>query len=1111
MTTSILRRRISHLCVAVLMATALVIVADSVASPPLVRANGSTTVEPLYDVYVDRPHLGSVSSSAMVFTGRESWTDVTVSARVPAVPLFAVGTDAKVPAVSSIVVTGLSGTTGIRAALDGVNEQGNGCFGSTHVERAAITGFYWDTTTSAWVEHGVTAPPAVGENRPNCGGSPPDYLIVTKSAGVAFDKVMFVVDLHCGSSDCTTRNGNPTGGTSMIIEVEGSGDGVFNSGKLNPSTPARGDEAYEVVLGTEGIRHYPYGPTVNGIAPTVGAFLGTTLSATGLSTTSAQPVLGTVTTSAAHGLSPGDLVGRLPGCAESMSVFATTSATSFVVDFADCLDISDQTVDFVKLGPVVGLESVSACSGSSDAGPCLATVSAGWGLRLVDSGFGSLDLRPHKTLVTSSAQPLVVVSGDRVEFALRIPNGPFRAYDLGPTMSAGMSIAASSSFIDSYTYTEGAAYSTVTLAMEARETTKVFTYGENESWEGEEQRFTGPGQPASIFFQDDCTGNISVDSGNVFIDSDQDRRFDQNESTTSCENQSGAFDIQQVMLTADEGEGGRAWIRADGHTFTTNSAVTVCCVYGAFDGHQKIVAIGKPTTGAAGDWFAFNTTNSAYNDITSPEPELRFGQVVAGNKLRVAVTSVSMSLQLSRLEFPDLDAAIAGSFLSTNAQAFAFGDQMFAENNPAFDFGLAGPSERADGTSRATDGFFRACVPGDYVDEIWGLSVANAATRINGSQASSAANRNGGLVATQVSCGAASGVLVSLNQFGYSAPYFAIKPAPEDDDTLTPPSGGGGSSTPGGALPGVPRSLAGPDRVATALAIVEEDFAPVTPTSAQSTDLSAQSTRTAGAAVIVSSTSFADSLTAGPLAMAKNAPLFLTGGSSLDSRVASALTRFVPKNKIVYVVGGESAVSSSVSNSIQALGYTVVRLAGPDRYATSVAVARDGIGATATLVAATGLDFPDGLAAGVVAARLGGAIVLTRGSQVPPVVQSFVNSSAATTLIAVGGPASTAFPNATRKLQGSDRYSTAAAVAAAYPPTGSLVGAASGEVFADGLASIPYLARRNSVLLLVRQTTVPSATNNFLINRPSVKTVQVFGGSSTVSEVTRQVLSNIVS
>ena len=159
MSTSTWRLRMAQLCVGLLLVTSLVVSTYAVAPPTVTRANGSppAPTEPLYDVYVNTPHVGSVSSSAMAFTGRGSWTDVTVSAGVLAVPLFAVGTDAKVPALSSIVVTGLGGASvsAIRAALDGVSSLGDGCRGGTVAEKAAIRGYYWDG--DSWEAQGATA------------------------------------------------------------------------------------------------------------------------------------------------------------------------------------------------------------------------------------------------------------------------------------------------------------------------------------------------------------------------------------------------------------------------------------------------------------------------------------------------------------------------------------------------------------------------------------------------------------------------------------------------------------------------------------------------------------------------------------------------------------------------------------------------------------------------------------------------------------------------------------------------------------------------------------------------------------------------------------------
>ena len=45
------------------------------------------------------------------------------------------------------------------------------------------------------------------------------------------------------------------------------------------------------------------------------------------------------------------------------------------------------------------------------------------------------------------------------------------------------------------------------------------------------------------------------------------------------------------------------------------------------------------------------------------------------------------------------------------------------------------------------------------------------------------------------------------------------------------------------------------------------------------------------------------------------------------------------KGRIVYVLGGSAAISPAIARSIAADGYQVVRLAGPNRFATAVAIA----------------------------------------------------------------------------------------------------------------------------------------------------------------------------
>jgi putative cell wall-binding protein len=337
---------------------------------------------------------------------------------------------------------------------------------------------------------------------------------------------------------------------------------------------------------------------------------------------------------------------------------------------------------------------------------------------------------------------------------------------------------------------------------------------------------------------------------------------------------------------------------------------------------------------------------------------------------------------------------------------------------------------------------------------------------------------------------------------------FASALNPGGETPNTGGGGGGSTTTPGAALPGVPLSLAGADRVATSIAVAEADF------EAAGTGVATRSTKlVARAAVLASSTSFPDALTAGPLAFDKVAPLLLNGRDSLDSRVSNALTKLVPRTAPVYLVGGEAAIGASVESAIEALGYTVTRLAGVDRYETSVIVARDGLDSPKTVFVATGLAFPDALAAGAVAARRGGAILLSRGEELSASVETYLLSTAGIVTHAVGGPAVRALVAAkiaSTAHQGSDRYATAARLASAFAPTGGIVGAASGDTFPDGLVAAPYLARRNGVLLLVRSSSVPTATASYLQGASGVNTVQVFGGLSVVGDATRRGLSDLL-
>ena len=78
----------------------------------------------------------------------------------------------------------------------------------------------------------------------------------------------------------------------------------------------------------------------------------------------------------------------------------------------------------------------------------------------------------------------------------------------------------------------------------------------------------------------------------------------------------------------------------------------------------------------------------------------------------------------------------------------------------------------------------------------------------------------------------------------------------------------------------------------------------------------------------------------------------------------------------IYVVGGEDAVNEEIEASLAILS-PVERVAGEDRYKTSVAVAKTFFGTVENAVVASGKNFPDGLCGGPLAAAMNAPLILT--------------------------------------------------------------------------------------------------------------------------------------
>ena len=306
--------------------------------------------------------------------------------------------------------------------------------------------------------------------------------------------------------------------------------------------------------------------------------------------------------------------------------------------------------------------------------------------------------------------------------------------------------------------------------------------------------------------------------------------------------------------------------------------------------------------------------------------------------------------------------------------------------------------------------------------------------------------------------------VAAINQVGTGTPFVS---------NAVIPAAATGVAT---ATAAAPVQVFGTDRFGTAVATSVMEF----PTAGS-----------AGAVVLTRSDDYTDALVGIRFAAAKNAPLLFANGASLTAPTQAEIARVLPAGGTVYLLGGTTAIPTSVATTLTGLGYVVQRVAGADRFGTALAVAA-ALGNPGTVLLATGTNFPDALAAGPAAAHVNGVVLLTDGSVLPASVRAYLNAHPGV-VYAVGGPAVAADPTAI-PLTGTDRYATAVAVAGLFS-TPSKLGVASGVTFADALSGGAFLAHVDGPLLLSAPTTLPASTSTYLNTvRVSVVTSTLFGG-----------------
>lgn len=253
---------------------------------------------------------------------------------------------------------------------------------------------------------------------------------------------------------------------------------------------------------------------------------------------------------------------------------------------------------------------------------------------------------------------------------------------------------------------------------------------------------------------------------------------------------------------------------------------------------------------------------------------------------------------------------------------------------------------------------------------------------------------------------------------------------------------------------------------------------------------------------------FPDALSAGPAAVSEGAPILLTPSDWLPASVSAELKRLAPQR--VVVLGGTVSVAPAVVSAVERLGFPVQRVDGPDRFAVSRSVARSFLPDATTAFISSGEKFPDALAAGSAAGRLGAPMILVQGSsnEIDPETLALLDELGVATVHILGGTAtiSQGIEDALRarggsveRIGGANRFGVAVAVAQRFFPSAPRAYLTSGMNFPDALAGSALAGAQGAPLYSVPSDCPTTETLDDALGRLGVPTVTILGGRASVS------------
>ncbi len=280
----------------------------------------------------------------------------------------------------------------------------------------------------------------------------------------------------------------------------------------------------------------------------------------------------------------------------------------------------------------------------------------------------------------------------------------------------------------------------------------------------------------------------------------------------------------------------------------------------------------------------------------------------------------------------------------------------------------------------------------------------------------------------------------------------------------------------------IPR-LFGPERITTAIEVSRASF----------------QDGAADEVVLASSETFPDALVAAPLASAVNGPVLLTPFELLPEIVLDEIERVAGPSAPIRLMGGTLAVSQAVEDALLESGHAVTRVAGDNRFETSVVAAESANADPTNILLAFGGEFTGALVSGAASTTLDATVVLIDRGGIPQVVQDYIDRHPDSVVSPVGDIAIAAAPDFASRVSGATGSAVSVEMAKTFPEFDQVM-MASSEAFPDGLSGGAYAAALRVPLLLSPRDSMEQGVLQYLLDSGPLTTITFFGGDAALSD-----------